>query len=342
MIHTMGGSKMGKLILCMFFIMILSGCGTGEEKGTSISPMISQAEEKVLGTSPKVSKTEEKGDEDISMEEPTAGAFINCYKVVEDEEIGEQKEGFILDDLLKYDGGRMKLKVSLGMFLDDSYEEIPVLLMVFLDDHLIPFSLAGKEEALLHELSLENNKDCHTYIEFVPVGASDIEEKSLSVIAVPFYDKPETSISENDILKYTVGIISENGSLEEESGGLSDDYFIADMTTVYQKELHEISKYNKIVADYLLFDAEGSFCYSGDYLAGEYVTFLFCDGKLYPGFNGESYFLWEKEDDNFVHHKIDLEDLEKGKHIFFTITFERNTDKCRAKKSMNCEVQIDE
>lgn len=318
---------MKKIFCCLCLIMFLCGCGKNKAMDTDIST--------------KNLQVEEKDDGDISVQKQSGG-FINCYQVVKDEENGTTKEGLILENLLEYDDSKINLGVSITFFFDESYEQIPVLMMLVLDDRLIPFSMSGKEEDLFHEFVIESNKEYYTYIDFLPIGVSNIEEKNISVVVIPFYNKSEITIGENDILKHTMRIISQKESIEAESYNLSDDYFIADMTTVYQKELHEISKYNKIVTDYLLFDAEGSFYYSGDYLAGEYVTFLFCDGKLYPGFNGEAYFLWEKEDDNFVHHKIDLEDLEKGKHIFFTVTFERNTDKCRAKKSMNCEVQIDE
>ena len=74
---------------------------------------------------------------------------------------------------------------------------------------------------------------------------------------------------------------------------------------------------------------------------GKNETLLFCDGKLFPGFDKKEYFLWQGKD-KYINMEVNTETLSKGEHVMFVVTVECIDDYITAGKSLNRKVYINE
>lgn len=303
---------------------------------------------------PRGSETKENiGNRDTEQEVTSADRqystefATNIYKCVVNPATGQKKYALYLGENIVYSGEPLEIGVKLYAKMgDSSYDKIPVLCMLILDGKMIPFSLDGDENGMLHTLTIKNAAEGMYSVIFTPYGVSGQEPKQLLFMAIPFYDKKEVTIFENDILACQKKIISEGGELPPEIYEPGSGYiFTEDLYSIYQKNIQDISDHAGEVMDYIIQSDNGELHYTADtaYEPGQYLTILVCDGELYNGFDDRPYLLWEKKEGGYMDKQIKTEGLTKGKHTIFAVTVDFTNDNfCMVRKAMNTEVGINE
>ncbi|MCI8668644.1 MAG: hypothetical protein HFI34_03820 [Lachnospiraceae bacterium] len=271
----------------------------------------------------------------------------NIYKCITNPDTGEKKYGLYLGEDIVYSGEPLEIGVKLYANMGtSSYNDIPVLCMLILDGKMIPFSMDGDENGVQHALTIKNAVEGTHSVIFTPYGVSGQTSKQLLFMAIPFYDKGEVTIFENDILACQKKIISEGGEVPPETYEPGSGYiFTEDLYSLYQKNIQDISDHVDEVMDYIVQSDNGELHYTADslYEPGQYLTILVCDGELYNGFDDRPYLLWEKKEDGYMDKQIKTENLAKGKHTIFAVTVDFTNDNfCVVKKAMNTEVEINE
>lgn len=80
----------------------------------------------------------------------------NIYKCVVNPATGQKKYALYLGENIVYSGEPLEIGVKLYASMgDSSYDDIPVLCMLILDGKMIPFSLDGDENEMLHALIIK-------------------------------------------------------------------------------------------------------------------------------------------------------------------------------------------
>lgn len=291
----------------------------------------------------KADNTNVKSDTDVTDNVKEVTALANLYKYSVDVDTGKEKFGMLLKENFVYTGE--ELLIGAGMYINNEMteeENIPVLCMLLLDGNPIPFSVNGNESSVLQKDVLENGVEKKVKLGFMPYGVSD-NDKSLMFIAVPFFDKANIQIYENDVLCCMKKIESECGDLEWNGINNECEYnYIDDISMIKQKvfEKTDISNgWDEYVVNYIYKDDNGDYYFTADYQNGKYKTMILCDGNLYHGFDGGESFEWEGGT-GYIHKKINTDSLALGKHIMSVITIEDNDNYYSVKKSLNTEVEI--
>lgn len=330
---------MKKILWYTIFIMIiLTGCSNGktEDKGTETNDTVWNESETQNGGK----------DTDETTANYSNQALVNILKYVIDEETRQGKYGKLINEDIVYYGESVELGVDLYVEMGSGTDmDIPLMCMMILDGREIPFSINDSEINNIQYISMKNGSQERYSVKIVPYGVSETESKELLFVAVPFYDKSRSSVYDNMVVHYPATIISEAGELKAEEAVQDSEYFILeDLKQLYNKELWEISEHNGVIRDYIIQNEDGKIYYMGDYQAGEYETFLFCDGQLYNGFGGQYYLQWRKDDSGYINKEIDVSLLDGGEHSFFAVTIGHSEGEnfCAVNKSLNTEVTVNE
>lgn len=276
--------------------------------------------------------------------EHSVSYYTNFYEYVLDENTGQSKYGRFLGEPITYRGEDTNLVVSLNMNTGNSEcKDISMMCIMLLDGQLIPFSINGEDKQLVNYIIHKNNTEVKYHLDFIPYGISTTEEKELYFVAIPFYLNNKLEIEDNYILYNSHHIISESEDLSREEYKDGAWHFTNDVESVYGKPIWEICEYydNGSIYDYIIQKDDGEINYLANYDDGEFVTFLFCDGKLFNGFDGEYYLKWRVEQ-SYLNKEIDVSSLDKGNHLLYVVTVDitRDHDFFAIQKSMNKEVII--
>ena len=106
------------------------------------------------------------------------------------------------------------------------------------------------------------------------------------------------------------------------------------------KEQGLIYEQEKYIHNFIYSNEVGEY-FTSDITEGKNETLLFCDGKLFPGFDKKEYFLWQGKD-KYINMKVNTDTLSKGEHVMFVVTVECIDDYITAGKSLNRKVYINE
>lgn len=249
---------------------------------------------------------------------------INIQKVRRDESTGEIQFGSLLGKEIVYSGE--ELEFGLTMYMNGASKDVKnvtLLTMLMVDNEFVPFSYDEGEKAVLHKIEIEKATDIQKLISFKPDNLEKDKLYNFMFIGVPLISSYVHQEDEIHVMNFSGKIKSNVESTENDNDTSSmciEGYFFDTCKNVYNKELHEISEYNGIVMDYILQNEKGDLYYMGDYQEGNYITLLFCDDKLYNGFNGCNRLYVEKNLEGQVHMKIDMTSLTEGSHTFYAVT----------------------
>lgn len=286
-------------------------------------------------------------DKDVQLESTgyTLSYLTNFYEYVWDETTEKYKYGRFLGEDITYRSKDTNLAVSLSLDMGKSdYKDISMLCIMLLDGQLIPFSMSDENKQLVNYITQENGREVKYHLDFTPYGINMEEEKELIFAAIPFYDNEKVEIYENGVLYHSKKIISESEEISRDEYKEGAGYLFDEVENMYGKPIWEISEYNGEISDYIIQKDDGKIYYMADYMDGEFVTFLFCDGKLFSGFDGEYYLKWNENSQSYLNKEIDVSSLDEGKHILFAVTVDitGNNILFGVNKSMNKEVKINE
>ena len=295
----------------------------------------------------KIDETETGTDATSQLESTgyTLSYFTNFFEYVLDETTGQYKYGRFLGENIKYRGEDTNLAVGLSIDMGKSdYKDISMLCIMLLDGQLIPFSMSDENKQLVNYITQENGREVKYHLDFTPYGINMEEEKELIFAAIPFYDNEKVEIYENGVLYHSKKIISESEEISRDEYKEGARYVFDEVENMYGKPIWEISEYNGEISDYIIQKDDGKIYYMADYMDGEFVTFLFCDGKLFSGFDGEYYLKWNENSQSYLNKEIDVSSLDEGQHNLFAVTVDITEDNILfgVNKSMNKEVIINE
>lgn len=294
---------MRRVLCCLIsFFFLLCGCsnGTGE---------ISNNKEQIT----------ENNIEDNNID-PNLGMslFLNIFKVNREKETGEIKYSLFLDDVINYNGNKIELGIDMSINTGRNKDELmEAMVMVVVDKQLIPFTIDGSSEGIVHRITLENSAVSRKLVSFYPNNIDKGEEKEWIFLLIPVLEEYAHIPDEVMAMGYDKKIIStvEKSNIND-SKVCSKGYFYDTAKNVYGKEIYEICEYNGSVNDYLLQDEDNKWYFMSDsHYGGEIVVMLFNDGELYEGFNGKSSLCIEKTvEGQQVHMEIDTSKLGEGEH----------------------------
>lgn len=323
-----------KKLFCIVLLLLslLCSCRNKEVKENESTTEIMSTSKTDIDTNAYSESTEE-----------TFSSSMRFYEYVLDETTGQGKYGSFFGDPIKYRGKDTNLVVGLRIDKPKSFsKDISMMCIMLLDGQLIPFSINGEDKQLVNYIMLENGKEAKYHLDFTPYGISNVEYKEIMFAVIPSYLDYEIDIDENHILYDSHQIISESEEVSREEYKEGEGYFFDEVENMYGKHIWEISKYDGGIRDYIIQKDDGKIYYMADYMDGEFVAFLFCDGKLFNGFDGEYYLKWSEDSQSYLHKEIDVSSLDVGNHIFYVVTVDVTKDYefFDFKKSMNKEVVI--
>ena len=99
--------------------------------------------------------------------------------------------------------------------------------------------------------------------------------------------------------------------------------YVGDISEVILSEIEAQGLENgqeQYINNYIYSD-NTDYYFTSDISEGENETLLFCDGKLFAGFDKSEYFFWEGKGE-YVNMKLDMDTLTNGAHTFFAVTIE--------------------
>lgn len=267
----------------------------------------------------------------------TSGLYINFYQYTDE----EKKDKKIYDDFI-FIGQKMNFEMSTTINLAGyNSDTIEVMAMVLVDNLPVPFVLENSDEKIINVFEITNGEELKQNFSFTPKNIKS-DESIMTVLLIPCYNQMTTDIYNNSVILQSKYLSSEVETAKGQEIVYSNDYIqIEDTTELYGKTLNEISEYNGFICDFILENEDGKLYYMGDKQEGDYITYLFCDGELYGGFDGLEYFAWKKQESGYVNKEIDINGLASGKHYMFAVTC-KNTDGVMSvvEKSLNTEIEI--
>lgn len=310
------------VIAIMAMCLVLSACGNPSKNNTN--------------------ETEAQQNSEVyEVEEVTYMA--NMYKCVKDEQTGKEKYGLLLKEPLTYKGEDFSFGASMyiqNRKLED--DNIPVLCILLLDGIPIKFSIDGNEQGISHEVMLQNGVETRFKIELQPYGVTE-EPKDLVLLGIPFAKKEKITVYENTVLCCSNEIVSASGSLKGDKKKKTKCSYVGDISEVILSEIEAQGLENgqeQYINNYIYSD-NTDYYFTSDISEGENETLLFCDGKLFAGFDKSEYFFWEGKGE-YVNMKLDMETLTNGAHTFFAVTIENVDGVISANKSLNKEINVNE
>lgn len=275
--------------------------------------------------------------------EKEVSCIANIYKCVKDEQTGKEKYGLLLNEPLVYQGGTFSIGASMYIkneMIDD--KAISILCVLLLDGVPIQYSIDGSKSAVMQYIMLQNGVEKRIKIDFIPDGLSE-KSKNIVLLGIPFAEKEKITIYENDILYCAQKIVSlyDNSECDEI---IQPTYnYIESIDEVIRDEIKEqglIYEQEKYIHNFIYSNEVGEY-FTSDITEGKNETLLFCDGKLFSGFDKKEYFLWQGKD-KYINMKVNTDTLSKGEHVMFVVTVECIDDYITAGKSLNRKVYINE
>ncbi len=242
---------------------------------------------------------------------------------------GDKTYGEFAGEDIVYDGNDVEIGVTVTMDFEPDIEQktASLLTMLFLDGKLIPFSIDDSAYERLHPVALTLEEEQLFHVTFTPYGVSENEEKEVLFIGIPFYDKDSVQFFENSVLFHNMNITSINGSLEAPDEESSREYETPGSLGEFDStEAEDFQRHVPEVRDVFLHKGSGLY-YVGTHETGAYLTLLFCDGQLYPGFDGAYSLLWENDGTKeYVCRQIDRSGLGEGHHVLFALTINTGSE----------------
>ena len=279
----------------------------------------------------------------VSVEKEVS-CIANIYKCVKDEQTGKEKYGLLLNESLVYQGGVFSIGASMYIkneMIDD--KDISILCVLLLDGVPIQYSIDGSKSAVMQYIMLQNGVEKRIKIDFIPDGLSE-KSKNIVLLGIPFAEKEKITLYENDILYCAQKIVSLYDNNLECDEIIQPTYnYIESIDEVIRDEIKEqglIYEQEKYIHNFIYSNEVGEY-FTSDIKEGKNETLLFCDGKLFPGFDKKEYFLWQGKD-KYINMEVNTETLSKGEHVMFVVTVECIDDYITAGKSLNRKVYINE
>lgn len=297
---------MKKIICCLIIILtFLCGCDKKPEKVEDNNEVLTESTSEVTGG---------------HYVDPNAGMgiFLNINKVNIDEITGEVRYSSFLDDVINYDGSKIELGIDMSIESGSNKNEVmKAMVMMVVDKELIPFTIDGSEEKIVHNLVFENSVITRKLVGFSAYNLEKGEEKEWTFLLVPVLDEYRQVVDEIIVGECKKKIISTVEKTDIKDEDFCDKGYCYDTAkNIYGKEIDEICEYNGIVTDYILQDNDNKWYFMSDsHYGGEIVVMLFNDGELYEGFNGKSSLCIEKTvEGQQVHMEIDTSKLGEGEY----------------------------
>lgn len=301
---------MKKIVISIMIVqLLLCGCDKGPEKIEDNNEVLTESTSEVSGG---------------HYVDPNAGIMIyqNIYKVKR-EENGDIKYSSFFEDIINYDGNKIELAMDMcitsGKDLNGMME---AMILMVVDEQLIPFSIEGSKEAFIHKVKLENTVASRKLISFSVNNLQKGVEKEWAILLVPLLeeyahvpDEVVVGVCDKKIMS------SVDGTDIVEKDFCVEGYFYDTVQNLYGKRLFDICPYNGAVLDYILQSKDGKWYYTLDSRNSEtLVVMLFCDGELYDGFNGKSSLYIENTvEQQQVHMEIDSSRLAEGEHEMMAV-----------------------
>lgn len=247
---------------------------------------------------------------------------VGAFGIKRDADTGEVKFGSLpASRKIVYKGEELELGIRMFIKVPVLKDEVvQIVAMMMVDGQLVPYSIEGGEKSLTHILKVDNGGEHDTIVNF-SADMLDINEESEWVfIGIPVLVDYGHTVNQRTILWCSEKITStEEKTNSEEYIYCSDGYFYDTTMNVYGKKLHDICPYNGAISDYILQDKDGNWNYMSERVDGKSIVYLFCDGKLYDGFDGKYGLIIDKADNGPVHKHIDVSEIPAGKHEVYAV-----------------------
>ena len=324
---------MKKVVISIIVAMLLlCGCDKGQEKIDDIKETIPETTSEIGGG---------------HNVDPNGGIMVyqNIYKVKR-EENGDIKCSSFLGDDINYDGNKIELAIDMSITSGkDLSGMMEAMVLMVVDEQLIPFCVEGSKEAIVHKVELENTVTLRKLISFSVNNIEKGEEKEWAVLLVPLLEEYAHVPDEAVVgLCDKMLVSSVDGTDTSENELCEQGYFYDTVENLYGKSLFEICQYNGAVKDFILQGKDGKWYYTLDSRYSEtLVVMLFCDGELYDGFKGKSSLYIENTvEQQQMHMEIDISRLAAGEHEMMALVLEYDEEgKLRsARKSLVGNVDI--
>ncbi len=301
------------LLLAMSAIM-LSGCS-------------SESDEVKNNVASSSEETTEKGTEsDINAGlDPNKGigTRVRLHTLSRNEETGEVKYGYFLDETITYEGSDIELGVTTGIDLNDRrYDTVEGAAIMTIGGQLVPFSIDGGEKKICHNVTLSNGGEQKQIISFAADMLEKGEKTDWCFTIVPFVEEYRHVADESQVLQFGSFIESTVDRTNYEQVATeycTEGYFFDTTENVYGKTLNEICPYSGAVRDFILQDKNGKWMYLGSHPKGKSIVLLFCDGQLYEGFDGSYGMMINKIVTGYVNKEIDISKLSVGTHTMHAL-----------------------
>lgn len=304
-----------KRVLCCIMLSIMLLCACSNRTGEDMDHKDQITE----------NKTEDNNqDPNIGM-----GLFLNMYKVNKGKENNEIKYGAFLEDVINYDGEKIELGIDMSIEASGSRDElIEAMVMMLVDEQLIPFTIDGSSESIIHKITLEDSEVSRKLVGFYPSNLDKGEEKEWIFLLIPVFEEYAHVPDEIMAIGYNKKIISNvDKTYVNESDFCDKNYFYDTAKNVYGKEIHEICEYNGAVNDYIIQDNNKWYYMSDSHYGGKIMVMLLCEGELYEGFDGKFGLSIEKTvEGQQVHMEIDTSKLGEGKQHMSAIVLAYDAD----------------
>ena len=324
---------MKKLIIVILVAMLLlCGCDKEPEKTNNSTEIVPETTSEISGG---------------HNVDPNMGIIVYqlLYKV-KHEENGDIKYSAFIEDNINYDGNKIELALDMsitsGKYLSGMME---AMVLMVVDNQLIPFSVEGSEEAIVNKVELENTVTARKLISFSIDNLNNGDEKEWAVLLVPLLEE-YAHIPDEVMVGYCHRnlVSSVDGTDKDENELCSEGYFYDTVENIYGKTLFEICQYNGVVKDFILQGTDGKWYYTLDSRSTEnLVVMLFCDGELYDGFNGKSSLYIENTiEEQQLHMEIDTSMLAAGEHemIALVLKYDDEGNLSGARKSLVGNIDI--
>ena len=250
---------------------------------------------------------------------------------------GVEKKGVAVNNI-EYNGSPIKLSFDYTyMNTDNTSVEIDEVFFVIVNGELCMTELAsGTKDYVHYRKSLINQK---TNIDFY-IYPHRLDENSINdiiICKVPIgKDTEQYGRGNMNNIKYggtmfhrqIVSNVSLTGDVEYET----DNVMIDSFENIYGKSIEEMmasQEHEYVNKQQLMFKTEEGYMYTCVPIIYANMsrveecsryTLLFCDGKLFNGFDGKCMLSWTTESDKLSHKLIDVSSLEKGTHEIYVIS----------------------
>lgn len=222
-------------------------------------------------------------------------------------------------------------------WMDDS-AIVPCVLMVFVNDTPIMFSMNDGKSGYKSEVDIINNQETkiHICLDDESLKCAD-KDGELLIMSIPMPDNTvwddKSILIAGDDLTFTKEVYN-NLSMTGNNDVLKTEMnHMKSVKSVIGRDLWEITRYTGHIRDFILKGIDGKYYYVGDYRNDqELTTYFMLDGNFIETENGFYSIKWDGNDGYSV-CELEVPEMDEGTHILLAVTIVNEEDSFSAYRS---------